>query len=419
MFIKKDLLMFWRDRRETALAILLPILLVVVLNFAFSNVFGTDAKPISLTLAIINEDDEAAGLKQFEESVLTWDWPEEETAAIVSQARQMAPISLINGYFESPELSEWLTVKHLSEGEALQQIDDEHIDAAIRIPAGYTVQMLNAVILGEDATVPMPFVVKKNTLNVGILGDVIQEFFNHINFQLALQYAAGDRLVQQVVSQPEGSRETIEDSEPFTMGQYFAIAMAVLFPLFLATSVAEKTATEKREQVVNRILITNARPRMYLMGKVCSTFCLVFLQFMFIVIISQVMIGVFSGKSVTFWLGLFVVAIFYALFIAGLSALYTSTMLKVDSVDTANVIFVLVTMVLGTIGGSFVPMYVFPEWLQRIGEWTPNGLTLAVMTKWIQFEQLAQLGIVFLVLIITAMACLLAGIMLFPKRSEQ
>lgn len=417
-FIKKDLLTFWRDRNETGLAILLPLLLVIVLNFSFSNVFGTDGKPLSLSLAVVNEDDEAAGFKAFEEHVLAMGWPEEQAEAVVSQAKSIAPLTILEQYFHSPELSEWFTVKYLSETEALRHVEQEEIDAMIRIPEGYTYDMLKAIMLDEDTALPLPFIVKENTLSVSVLGDVIHDYFDHINFQLAIQHASDGTLVQQAVALPEGEREIVEGSEPFTMGQYFTIAMAVLFALFLATTVAGKTATEKREQVFHRIIITNTRPHAYLMGKVVSTFVLVILQFVFIVLISQLLLGVFSGKSSQFWLGLFIVSVFYAIFISSLTSIYTSLMLKIKSIDAANGLFLLITISLGTIGGSFIPIHILPEWLQRIGEWTPNGLTLAVMTEWIQFGQWSQLWTLFATIGIASVVCFAIGILLFPKRGD-
>lgn len=417
-FIKKDLLIFWRDRRETALAVLLPLLLVIVLNFAFSNVFGTDARNISISFAIINEDDEALGLEQFENHVLALDLPVEAAEAVVSQARAIAPVTLIEQYFANPELSDWLTVKPLSEAEALRQVEQGEIDATIRIPAGYTYDMLRAIVLGEDSAVSVPFIVKENTLNVSIISDVIRDFFDHINFQLALQHGSDEVVMQQTMPQPEGGRETIAGSEPFTMGQYFTIAMAVLFALFLATTVAGKTASEKREQVFNRIVITNTRPHTYLIGKFFSTFCLVLLQFMIVVLVSEALLGIFSGKAMAFWLGLFVVAMFYALFIASLSALYTSIMLRMKSIDAANALFLFITMLFGTVGGSFVPIHVFPEWLQNLGEWTPNGFTLAMLTEWIQFGQWHELKSLYIMLGLTSLVCFAAGISLFPKRGD-
>lgn len=416
--IKKDLLMFWRDRRETTLAVILPIFLIVVLNFAFANVFGADSKTVSLKLAIVNEDDEAEGMRQFEDQVLAMGWPAAETEEILAQASQLSPIPLIYGYLQSPELSEWLSVHHLSESEAKQQVEQEDVDGMIHIPAGYTVSMLNAIILGEDSAVPLPFVVNENTLQVSILGGIIYDFFDQINFHLALQNAAGDAMILGSAPIPEGGRETIAGSDPFTMGQYFTIAMAVLFALFLAVTAAEKTGAEKREQVFNRIIISNTRPLKFLAGKIYSTFCLVFLQFMFIVLVSQLMLGVFSGKSLTFWLGLLAVVLFYTLFIASLSALYTSVVLRLSNIDAANGIFLLITMVFGTIGGSFVPLYIFPAWLQRIGEYSPNGFTLAALTEWIQFEQLSTLSALFLALGIASIACFIAGAALYPRRGE-
>ncbi len=62
-FFIKDVLVFWRDRKEVLLALLLPIVLIVVLNFAFSSIFGIDDNSTNLEVALIQEDDTAAGMK--------------------------------------------------------------------------------------------------------------------------------------------------------------------------------------------------------------------------------------------------------------------------------------------------------------------------------------------------------------------
>lgn len=417
-FFKKDLLIVWRDRREMALAIFLPIVLVVVLNFSFSNVFGTGSQSISLSLAIVNEDDQAAGLEQFAAHVAALDLPAEAAGQLLAMSSQLAPLTLLDQFLQSPDLADWLTVNALQESEARQQLEKEQIDGLLHIPAGYTFQTLNAVLLGEPSAAPLRYIMQENTLNASILGDIMADFFDQLNFQLALQHAIGEALPQQAAPLLQGGREIVAGSEPFTMGQYFTIGMAVLFPLFLAMTIAGKTAAEKRELVFNRIMIANTRSSTYLMGKIWSTFCLVFLQFMFIILVAQAMLGVFAGKSSVFWGGLLLVALFYALFIACLSVIYTSLILVMDNYNTANGIFLLITMMFGVVGGSFVPLYVFPEWLQGLSEWTPNGFTLAALTEWIQFEQFSALTPVFIVLSIAALASLLVGMTLFPKRGE-
>ena len=56
-FLRKDLLVFWRDRKEVLISLLAPILLIVVLNFAFSDLFGEDAEGLDIDLGIVLEDD--------------------------------------------------------------------------------------------------------------------------------------------------------------------------------------------------------------------------------------------------------------------------------------------------------------------------------------------------------------------------
>src|SRR5690606_20733957 len=128
--------------------------------------------------------------------------------------------------------------------------------------------------------------------------------------------------------------------------------------------------TEKRECVYYRIRLTNARPIYYLMGKTASAFVLAWLQFSFILILSHLLLGAFEGKSAMFWSGLAAAVTMYALTVAGLSALYTSAALRLRSVDTANGLFMLLTILFGLLGGGFMPIYLFPDWLQRAGEWT-------------------------------------------------
>lgn len=414
-FVKKDLLLFWRNRWEMAIILLLPIVLIVILNFAFSNIFD-DTKSLDLTLAVVNEDHEEDGIRRFQEQVMAMDVDEETAGAYMTQAAQLAPVSYINGYLNSPELAEWLEVQEVSESEALRQLEEGEIDGWLKIPQDYTYNMLNAIVIGENSAVELPFIVRENSMNVSMLESVIGEFFDQVNFQLALQQATGDASANE--SAPEGGREMVAGAASFTMTQYFTIAIGTLFALFLASTVAEKTGAEIREQVFNRIAVTNTRPIAFLMGKTFATFCLVWLQFMFVLTVSHFLMGVLSGKSLEDLAGFVLMITVFAMAMAGLSALYTSIMLKVSNIDAANGLFMMVTMVFGIIGGGFVPIYLLPLWLQRIGEWVPNGLTLAALTEWIQFGKLEALWMPVLALSGFAFACLLAGIALFPKRGE-
>lgn len=406
-FIKKDLLLFWRNRRETATVVLLPIILVIVLNYAFSSMFSTGSSPLDLKLAMVNKDDEVAGIRQFGDEATDWR---------LEEASISTPVTLIYEFLHNRELSEWLTVYELDEPEALEQLEQGEIDAILTIPHDYTYRMLRELELGEDSAIALPFTVKEHSMDVSVISDVIHEFFDQIHFQLVFHHPADEPPVSGPI--PEGGREMMERADTFTMAQYFTIAMGALFALFIASTVAEKTGAEKREQVVNRILIANSRPIFYLMGKVFSTFCLVWLQMMFVILVSHLLLQVFEGKTSTFWYGMLLMVTTFAMAMAGLSAFFTSIMLRMKSIDAANGLFMLFTMGFGLLGGNFVPIYFFPVWMQELGEWTPNGLTLAVLTEWIQYERFSALLAPALALGLVSVLFLLVGAFLYPRRGE-
>nr|WP_257006855.1 ABC transporter permease [Shouchella clausii] len=86
--------------------------------------------------------------------------------------------------------------------------------------------------------------------------------------------------------------------------------------------------------------------------------------------------------------------------------------------EAANGLFMLVIILFGVVGGNFVPIYILPDWLQQIGEWTPNGLALVMFTDWIRFEQGTSLVGPSVLLIIFFVLCSIAGLAFYPKRGE-
>lgn len=387
--IGKDVLLFWRNRKEVATLVLLPILLIVVLNFGLSGLFGGSSAPEvdNLTLAIVNEDGDRAGAET------------------------------LFAQLTHPDLARWLTVERLDGAEARRQVEQGQIDAALIVPQGYTHRLEHAAAVRHEPPVELSFIVQEATVNTGAIQEILRESFDGMQFRLALQQATG--MVPDAAGiQPVGGVERIDGAEPFTMGQYFTIGIGTLFALFLASSVAERTAAEKREQVFRRIVISRARPFDFLMGKVFAAFCLILLQISFVVLVAQLMLRVFAGRDAAFWLGFVLVLATFALALAGLSALYTVMALRIRQMETANGLFLLITMGFGLLGGGFVPLTMFPEWMQQIGRWTPNGMTLTALIEWIQYGSMSSLTLPVIALLLVAAAGLLAGIVFFPKRGE-
>src|SRR5690625_3623985 len=194
--------------------------------------------------------------------------------------------------------------------------------------------------------------------------------------------------------------------------------MGSLFALFIASTVATKTAKEKRERVFNRILLTNSRPFSYLMGKIISTFCMTWMQLMLVFIATDLLLGIFPEKSTVFWLNIIVIVTFFSFTVAGLSAIFTSLMLRTNNINLANGLFTIVIMLMAALGGSFFPLEGAAGWLQAVTEWTPNGITVSMFTELLQYGELMSITVPLIKQSVFFILFLLIGIFLFPERGR-
>lgn len=414
-FIKKDLLVFWRDRKEILMAVLLPIVLCVILNFAYSGLFNKDEEAIHIDIALLMADDEKMGKEQFENAVQEKDLSAIEKERMLAEASKLKPVELIHGFLRNPEIKEWVSIKELSESEAEKQVKNGNLDAIIKIPEGFTYDILsNVILLDEQFNMPVQIIAKEQSNELGMLQEIVNNFVNSLNMQFAL--GNKEELVSAEPLLPQGGREVVEGIDTYTISQYFTIAIGTMFSLFLAQTVALKTVTEKRERVFNRILLTNSNPINFLLGKTVATFILVCLQMSIIFIAVQLLLNVFPGKTVDFWMGLVVIMLAFSLTVAGLSALFTSITLHLNDSNAASGLFTLIIIGLGVVGGSFFPLDGLPKIMQKIGEWTPNGLAQTAIIEWIQYSNMSDLFFPLIVLISTFVVCFVIGMSIFPRR---
>ncbi|EOR22415.1 ABC transporter permease [Cytobacillus oceanisediminis] len=415
-FIKKDLLVFWRDRKEMLMTLLLPIIIIVVLNYAFAGIFNDDKEATKLDIAFVQVDDEEKGFVQFKEKIQQLGLSQAEKETMLEHVENLSPITLIRNFINNPDVKEWVNAKELTWEEATDQVESGELDAIIRVPEGFTYEVLSTVMLGDKSTTALTIHAAKQSTEVTTLQNIVNEFVNSLNMNFALGREGTLSAAEPIL--PQGGREVVEGIDTYTISQYFIIAIGTLFGLFLAQSVALKTVTEKRERVFNRILLTNSNPMHFLLGKTVSTFILAWLQLMITITVTQLLLNIFPDKSVSFWFGMVLVFTSFSLMVAGLSAIFTSITLNLKDSNAVSGLTTLIIMSLGVLGGSFFPLEGFPELLQRIGEWTPNGLTMIAMIEYIQFSQFSDLLLPIVVLVAMSVVCFVIGMFMFPKRGR-
>lgn len=416
-FIKKDLLLFFRDRKELVIVLTLPILLVVVLNYAFSGFLDNDQEALDLQLGIVKQEDPKTVLKQLEEKLIKEAaMDQKEASQTIKGISQIRPVEHLLKALKSQEMKKWITVHTLQEEEAIKQLKEGDLDGILIIPNSYTVDSLYAILQKTSPKISLKYKIDQETTQNQTLFHLIQGIVGQMNIHSIIQQMPETPQIE--VKQPTGGFERIGSGENFTLKQYFTITMGVLFALLLSSTVAVKTGVEIRQQVLNRIILTNRHPLLFLIGKIVSTFSLAWLQMMFVFVISHLLFKVFPDRSITFWLGVIGIVSLFSLAIAGLSALFTTIFTRVTNLDRANSIFTFFIIFFGILGGNFVPIFVLPDWLQPIGEWTPNGLALIMFTEWFKFESISSLYVPSLFLIAFFFLCTAIGVALFPKRGK-
>ncbi|GAB3796127.1 ABC transporter permease [Virgibacillus kimchii] len=416
-FTKKDLLVFWRDRKEVLISLLAPLLIIIVLNFVFSGITFEDAGERDINAGLVLEDDEAAGFEQFEESLQDMGLPETEIEAMMEQAVNLSPSELMVSLFEDPELSSWIHTEEMSEDEAKKQVEDGDLAAIIKIPAGFTYDVLRQLILDQPSDRAIHFQIEEHSIETDILTGLIDNYMETLNFQFALGALTEGEPTDPAL--PQGGREIInENTVELDLAQYFTVAMSSLFALFIAATVAAKTETEKRERVFNRILLTNSRPLSYLMGKIISTFLMTWIQLMLVFFVSDLLLGIFPEKSVGFWLGIIVIVTFFSLIVAGMSAIFTSLMLRMKNVNTAHGLFTVFIMIMAALGGNFFPMEQFPAWVQVFSEWTPTGVMISLFMDSLQDADTVSFAVPLIKQAGFFILFFLIGILLFPERGR-
>ncbi|WP_234404931.1 ABC transporter permease [Paenibacillus bouchesdurhonensis] len=413
-FFKKDFLVYWRDRKELLISFITPLVLITVLGFALPGWIENPTKSLEMKVAIVNLDNEKHAIEQFQESLVSRLTLDEGAKAMESRLGSLSLSKSLMELFQSEEVKSIVHLQELSSEEAHQQLEAEQIEAIITIPDGFTLAALNKIALNDGNGAALQLTAGKASLQVDVLRDMVDGYLKTLNFQSALHHV-GDMDMANVEN--IGGREILPGVKTVTSFQYYALAISIVFALLVSSTTATKAMTEKREHTLQRILLTGSPPVQYLSGKMSSTFCLTMLQLTTILLVSHFAFGIFPDRSPQFWLGMFLVLVLLALCLGALAALFTALVFRLEDSVASGLTFLFI-LIAGTIGGSFAPIFVLPGWLKSAGEWTPNGLTLAVLLEWLQTETASSLTVPLVKLGVFAVGTACIAVWLFPRRER-
>ncbi|WP_226036626.1 ABC transporter permease [Aquibacillus saliphilus] len=389
-FLKKDVLVLLRDRTELIVLLLMPIILTIILGFALKGMFGGGYSESAIEVAIVDENNAEQGVEQFLEDVSQLPIPDQAKTELNEAVMSIEPSTMLKEVFQSEDVSELFQMHDLDQAAAEDALEQEDIVAFLIVSEDFTYQSLTNMLLEQGEKAELKVVEGTHeSLSAGVFHDIIDNFVKTLNLETAIAQAAKrtdvSAMTESEVNRSElGGQISATNQAPVTSMEYYTIGIAVMFALFVASTIASKAYVETYQHVFDRILLSGKHPFLYLSGKALSTAIIVFVQGMIMFLIARFVLQAFSEKSLDFWFGMLVIFFFYSICVGALAALLTSITLKFKSAAVPGIFAGGIVMILSLVGGSFFPVSTMPDLFDTLGSWTPNGMTLNAILQWSQ-----------------------------------
>ncbi|MEH7129507.1 ABC transporter permease [Neobacillus drentensis] len=345
----KDLLIVVRDKKAFLTLIMMPLLLIAILGAAFGDVM---------------KQDEDVTIEKFTLGIANLDKGELSTV-------------LTDEVF-TKALSKQIKVKSYDEDRLRDKVKDHKLSVGLIIPPNFT----SALMSGSETKVKL-LTVPDPGIKATIVQTVIEQFSNSISIevfasQLAQPVNAGN---QTSIVQPKPSSDKITQpllkettinakTKPVESFQYYAAAMGVMFLLMTVVQGVTTMILEKEQAVYNRLLLTKLTFTQYLTGKMLGLIIISLAQAFLIILGTKFLFGVDWGPSLS---GIVLMTVGFVFNACGLGIL-AGSFIKTEKAFSVAGMFA--TQIMAAVGGSMVPLYLFPDWVNSITKFLPNGLAL-------------------------------------------
>lgn len=379
---KKDLLQILRDRSSLFFLLLVPLVLIVVVGFAFGNLFGSGPSQITITVAVSNQDSGSVGkaivnalqinTDKLKITVDRYNNPNQVTDQVANHSNVNAGIVIPAGTTDKfiATAQTGTTPKDLVQFYSLPSNNDPRATIVQNIVSG----VISSQLAGTTA--------------VGQVYSACNQPGNHctqssINTQaiataVGQASATGGPLAVQALT--AGKAVSINSFDQIVPGY------AVFFALFGINAAAGTILQEKEDGTFRRLLIAPVQKYALLGGKLLAQFILTLAQLTFFFIFGYFAFHL-NISSLPAVIALIIGASFAA---TGLGILLVSV---VKTRRQLSAIVPLVVLVSSAIGGAWWPLFIEPQWMQQIAKvgvtaWAMEGLN-GVMILGKDFAQVA------------------------------
>ena len=352
LIVRKDIRHYLSDRKSLLLMLLMPVILTAILGSALSGIMNGEANSFpEITVAIHNGDTGSLG-KMLEEQVL-----------------------------QSESIKKKVHIKKATTAdEAENMVKDKQADVGVMVPTGYSQEI-------QQGKAPQIRVLTDQTKSTqgAIIQSIVTSFASRVSTVAKSTTTALEDLgqkvpmeMQTIVPQLVGDMQNIAShpgtevtggavgKKAVTGMQYYAAAMLAMFLLFNMVQGAKSILHERSMDTLPRLQTTPTRISTILIGKYLGVLAFSLTQFVIFVLATRLFFGVDWGNNLGQVAALGGV---YAFAVSGLSILLASLSRREQEVDTIGAMGI---QVMAILGGSMLPLSIFPDAMVNLAKVTPN-----------------------------------------------
>src|SRR5579875_1601135 len=368
---RKDLLQITRDRNGLTLMLVVPLVLITVVGFAFGSFYNDGSSQIQIVVALNNQ----------------------ETAPDAFIGKAIASALKI----KTSQLA--ITVnEYRSPAQVIAQVEatNNAANVGIVIPAGASQTLLND--LQQNITpknlVQLYTLPNTNDLRVTVVENIVNNVVQSllagsasVNQVYRVCHQAGNYCAQQTIDPAaisaavaSASSEANQAIQTLSAGQAIKISpfdqvlpgYAVFFALFGLNAVAATILQEKEDGTFRRLLIAPIQKYALLGGKLLAQFLVTLAQLCIFFLV-----GYFAFKmEVNNWPAVILLLIGSSFAATGLGMLLVSL---VKTRRQLSPVVTLVVLITSAVGGAWWPLFLEPTWLQPLAKigitaWAMEGL---------------------------------------------
>jgi ABC-type Na+ efflux pump permease subunit len=353
--IYKDLLQAFKDKKGLLLSFLLPIILISLFALVYGG-FQNSRNDIAQQILFCDADQSA--LSNQLKSKLEAQKELKITTKSIEEAEQL----IINGDFPSALI--------------VQKGFSDSIDAGKNAPIEFIFDESREIEMGLTQkalmTTLMPFLGKQGSkgqihslidqkYGSDLPDELLQEIHNDVESQFLGDADGESAGTTGIVSRAVAVKEEM----PWGLIQAFA-GTSVMMLLFSIAGMGGTLIRERETGTLKRILYSPVKPWEILMGKLTSGFIFAMIQMTILVTFVWLAFGLDIFRNLG---GLIILTAATALAASGFGVFIAALAKNQKHVESLSLIIILV---MSALGGSMMPLFLFPEFMKVIAHFTLN-----------------------------------------------